>query len=175
MTSLLFAALLRASIMATAADATAAADDYADAHRTTMETGKPLVVMVSTEWCAPCQQMKRTVIPQVRQRGLLRKVAFAIVNPDRDHDLAEKLTGGGPVPQLVMYRRTLAGWRRKILVGGQSVESVEKFISDGVAADEADKDASPEKQPEHATTSAAAETASPDNLTKAKSAGTAHG
>ena len=73
----------------------------------------------------PCQVMKKTVIPQVRKRGLLRKVAFAIVNPDRDRDLADQLTGGGPVPQLVMYRKTTKGWCRQALVGGQSVEAVE--------------------------------------------------
>ena len=109
-------------------------DSYAAAHQATMETGKPMVVMVSTEWCAPCQVMKKTVIPQVRKRGLLRKVAFAIVNPDRDRDLADQLTGGGPVPQLVMYRKTTNGWCRQVLVGGQSVEAVEQFINDGIAA-----------------------------------------
>ena len=110
------------------------ADSYAAAHKTTMETGKPMVVMVSTEWCAPCQMMKKTVIPQVRRRGLLRKVAFAIVNPDRDGELAEQITGGGPVPQLVMFRKTADGWKREKLIGGQSVETVEQFIKDGVAA-----------------------------------------
>jgi thioredoxin-like negative regulator of GroEL len=113
------------------------ADSYATAHQTTMQTGKPMVVMVSTEWCAPCQMMKKTVIPQVRKRGLLRKVAFAMVNPDRDHELAEKLIGGGPIPQLVMYRKTPDGWTRQVLVGGQTVEAVEQFIKDGVAANEA--------------------------------------
>jgi protein disulfide-isomerase len=112
------------------------ADSYAAAHKTTMETGKPMVVMVSTEWCAPCQMMKKTVIPQIRRRGLLRKVAFAIVNPDRDGELAQQLTGGGPVPQLVMYRKTAGGWRRDKLIGGQSVETVEQFIKDGVAAND---------------------------------------
>jgi thioredoxin-like negative regulator of GroEL len=114
-------------------------DTYAAAHQTTMETGKPMVVMVSTEWCAPCQMMKRTVIPEVRQRGLLRKVAFAIVNPDRDRELAERLTGGGPVPQLVMYRKTATGWKRRKLIGGQSVETVEQFINEGVASSAEDQ------------------------------------
>jgi hypothetical protein len=112
-------------------------DSYAEAHKTTEKTGKPMVVMVSTDWCSPCQVMKRTIIPQVRQRGLLAKVAFAIVNPDRDGPLAEALTGGGPVPQLVMYRKTPTGWFRRKLIGGQSVEAVEEFINDGVAQNQA--------------------------------------
>jgi thiol-disulfide isomerase/thioredoxin len=136
-TSLMFAALLRASLMLTAADATAG-ETYADARRATLETGKPLVVMVSTDWCAPCQQMKKSVIPQVRKRGLLKKVSFAMVNPDFDSELAEQLTGGGPIPQLVMYRQTPAGWKWKKLIGGQSVETVEEFINDGLVMSEKD-------------------------------------
>ena len=95
-----------------------------------------MVVMVSTEWCAPCQIMKKTMIPQVRQAGPVAKVAFAMVNPDRDRELAEKLIGGGPIPQLVMYRKTADGWTRQVLVGGQTVEAVEQFIKDGVATNE---------------------------------------
>ncbi|MGA2032341.1 MAG: thioredoxin family protein [Thermoguttaceae bacterium] len=113
-------------------------DSYSAAHQTTVTTGKPMMVMVSTDWCVPCQMMKKTIIPQVRQRGLLAKVAFAIVNPDRDRDLAERLIGGGPVPQLIMFRKTANGWRRRKLIGGQTVEAVEDFINDGIA-----KEASP--------------------------------
>ena len=103
-----------------------------------------MVVMVSTDWCPPCQMMKKTVMPRVRERGLLRKVAFAMVNPDRDGELAEQLTGGGPIPQLVMFRRTRDGWIRRKLIGGQSVETVEEFISEGLAQDAAAKKASTE-------------------------------
>jgi protein disulfide-isomerase len=128
------------------------ADSYAAAHQATMETGKPMVVMVSTEWCAPCQMMKKTIIPQVRQRGLLRKVAFATVNPDQQRELADQLTGGGPVPQLVMFRKTAKGWRRWVLVGGQSVEAVEQFINEGIATnDEADGTAAKVKVAEKKT------------------------
>ncbi len=136
----------------------AAAETYAEAHRTTTQTGKPMVVMVSTDWCPPCQMMKKTIMPRVRERGLLRKVAFAIVNPDRDQELAEQLTGGGPIPQLVMFRRTANGWIRKKLIGGQSVETVEEFISEGLTQDAAAKKASPgadkKKAPRHEQTSA---------------------
>jgi thioredoxin-like negative regulator of GroEL len=113
-------------------------DNYTEAHQLTMKTGRPMLVMVSTDWCAPCQVMKKSIIPQVRQRGLLGRVAFAVVNPDRDRDLANRLTEGGPVPQLVFYRKTSQGWMRRKLVGGQSVEEVEKFINEGLATDEED-------------------------------------
>ena len=98
-----------------------------------------MVIMVSTEWCVPCQMMKRRIIPRVRERAVFRHVAFAMVNPDQDSELAEQITGGGPVPQLVMYRKTAKGWMRRKLIGGQSVEDVEAFIKEGLAADAAEK------------------------------------
>jgi len=130
-TSLTFAALLHTSILA------AGADGYAQAHHEAQQ-GKPLVVLVSTEWCMPCQMMKKTVLPEVRRRGLLAKVAFAIVNPDHDSRLANRLTGGNPmVPQLIMYRKAPRGWKRMVLIGGQSVERVERFIKQGIHPDQA--------------------------------------
>jgi thioredoxin-like negative regulator of GroEL len=145
MTTLILAAVLNATIAA-------GAETYADAHRETSKTGKPLVVMVSTEWCVPCQQMKQTVIPQVRKHGLLSKVSFAVVNPDQDAELANRLTGGGPIPQLVMYRKTRQGWLRRKLIGGQTVEAVEQFIDDGLASQSSDKNKGKEESQAETTT-----------------------
>jgi thiol-disulfide isomerase/thioredoxin len=116
-----------------------APETYLAARQDTIKTGKPMVIMVSTDWCPPCQVMKKTILPRVREHGLLRKVAFARVNPDEDAELAEKITGGGPIPQLIMFRKTSKGWVRKVLIGGQSVETVEEFINDGLALDKAEK------------------------------------
>ena len=140
MSSLTFAIVFQASMVATGADT------YADAHRATTKSGKPMVVMVGTDWCGPCQSMKKNIIPEVRRRGLLKKVIFAFVNPDRQRALGRKLIGSGPVPQLIMFRRTRDGWRRRKLVGSQSVDSVEKFINQGVALDEASKSAPAEQR-----------------------------
>jgi thioredoxin-like negative regulator of GroEL len=139
---MLCATIIQAAVLLTGADAKpAAAETYAAARRVTVETGKPMVVMVSTDWCPPCQMMKRTILPRVREHGLFRKVAFATVNPDRDSELADQITGGGPIPQLVMFRKTAKGWVRKKLIGGQSVETVEEFIKEGLASDRADRKA----------------------------------
>jgi thioredoxin-like negative regulator of GroEL len=117
------------------------AETYEKAHDTAIHTGKPIVVMVSTDWCAPCQTMKRTILPRVRKWRTFRKVAFATVNPDRERELAEEITGGGPIPQLVMFHKTPKGWLRRKLVGSQSVEAVEQFIQEGLALAEAEKKA----------------------------------
>jgi thioredoxin-like negative regulator of GroEL len=124
--------------------AAVAKDTYDAAHQITTETGKPMVVMVGTDWCGPCQMMKKKILPKVRENGMLQKVAFAVVNADRESDLAKKLTGGGPIPQLVMFRKTPEGWMRRKLVGGQTVESVEDFIKEGLSLDQAEKSVSGE-------------------------------
>ncbi len=135
MTSLTVATLLHVATMATGADA----ETYAKAYQEATASGTPMVVFVSTDWCAPCRQMKKHVLPEVRRRGALSKVAFAKVNPDRERPLAQALIGGGPVPQLLMYRSTRSGWLRRRLIGGQSVGSVEQFIRDGLDLDAAAK------------------------------------
>ncbi len=124
-----------------ATETTAGAETYAEAHRAAVETGKPMVVLVSTNWCVPCQNMKRRVMPRMRTHRSFQQVAFAVVNPDEDAELAEQLTGGGPIPQLVMYRKTANGWVRQKLVGGQTEEDVEKFISEGLASNDTEKKA----------------------------------
>ena len=134
MSSLTLATVVYASLLSTGLEKV---DSYAQARQAAQDTGKPIVVMVSATWCGPCQQMKKTVLPECKRRGLLKRVSFAVVDVDRQRKLAKKLTGGGPIPQLVMYRRSIKGWKRQKLVGGQSVESIEKFVKEGVAKNEA--------------------------------------
>jgi thioredoxin-like negative regulator of GroEL len=133
-------------------------ENYTEAHRVTLKSGKPLVVMVGADWCGPCQNMRRTILPRVREHGLFRKVAFAHVNVDKEKELAKELTGGGAVPQLVMYRKTKDGWSRRKMIGSHSVEEVEKFINEGLAMDadehQAETDASHETSASNNTTSA---------------------
>jgi len=126
--------------MCTAALGAPDGETYAEAHQVTIKTGKPMLVMVSTEWCPACQVMKKRILPQIRERGLFSRVAFASVNPDQENELSHQLIGNGPIPELVMYRKTPRGWIRRVLVGAQTVETVEHFINEGtVVEDEAAK------------------------------------
>lgn len=125
-------------IIAMCAAATGGSDGetYTDAHQAAVKTGKPMLVMVSTEWCPACQVMKKRILPRIRERGLLSRVAFANVNPDQEGALSHQLIGNGPIPELVMYRKTPRGWIRRVLIGSQSVENVEQFINEGTVADD---------------------------------------
>lgn len=127
------ALLLQASIVA------ADSNSYTVAHRRTVESGEPLVVLVGADWCPACQTMKQSVIPQARQRGLLNGVAFAVVNTDREPTLARQLMRGGSIPQLIMYRKVADGWRRQQLTGAQSIESLGGFLTKATAPADAPK------------------------------------
>lgn len=150
MTSLTFAAILQASILAATAGVGVSAkpiDDYATARARTAKTGQPIVILVGAEWCPACVEMKQKVVPVIRKRGLLRRVAFANVNLDEQNKLARQLTGGGPIPQMIMYRKTRQGWLRRVLIGGQSSKAVETFIDRGIKLDAATKKAEATRKP----------------------------
>jgi len=107
-------------------------ETYAEACKVTREKGCPLVVMVGATWCPACQEMKNRVIPKVRRQGALRKVAFALIDLDEEQELGARLTDGGPVPQILMFRKTAEGWKLRRLVGGQNAQAVEEFIAQGI-------------------------------------------
>ena len=155
MTTILCATIFQTAMLLSATEAKETnAESYTEARKATLETGKPMVVMVTTDWCPPCQVMKKTILPRVREHGLLRKVVFTVVNPDQDRKLADEITGGGPIPQLVMFRKTSDGWVRKKLVGGQTVENVEKFINEGLVSKDMDKKTEEPSTAEHDPTPA---------------------
>lgn len=115
---------------------------YGKAHRETTETGRPMVVLVGARWCPACVQMKQSVVPQLQKTDVFRQVSFAEVDIDEERELGRQLTKGGPIPQLLMYRRTPLGWRLWRIIGGQDVHRVERFISEGLSAEVASNQAS---------------------------------
>jgi thioredoxin-like negative regulator of GroEL len=103
-------------------------EQYNLAYAQAQENGKPLVVLVGAEWCPGCIKMKNQVIPVMKSNGSLEKVQFAQVNTDNDPELAEQLMRGQSIPQLIMYTKTDAGWKRSQLTGPKTVSEVEGFI-----------------------------------------------
>ena len=126
--STLLAALLNVSLLTTANPTS-----YDEAYRlATADEGRPLVVLVAADWCPACQMMKQSVMPQLQQRGSLSRVAFAVINTDRESRLAGQLMQGNTIPQLVMYTKSDKGWSRRQLTGSQSVTDVEGFLASGL-------------------------------------------
>ena len=114
-------------------------ETYATARQATLDTGKPMVILVGAEWCPACVELKDHVLPKVRRRGLFDKVIFAAVDLDQEKDLGKQLAKGGAIPQLVLFRHTSDGWRSKRLVGVQEVAAIEEFLKKGIDAAESEK------------------------------------
>jgi thiol-disulfide isomerase/thioredoxin len=153
--SFAFAALVQVSLLAggvseTAATSNPTGNTYTAAYKEALQTGKPIVVLVGADWCPACQSMKTSVIPSLAAQGGLKDVSFAVVNTDRQGELAKQMLTGNSIPQLVMYEQTESGWKIKRLVGGQSVSSVEQFIGKPQAYV-----AKPEAKPDHQAASSA--------------------
>src|SRR3954454_24308653 len=97
----------------TAAASTPAPASYAAAYKDAVDNGKSIVVLVGADWCPACQSMKTSVIPQLAAQGGLKDVSFALVNTDRQSELANQMLAGNSIPQLVMYEKTADGWKIK--------------------------------------------------------------
>ncbi len=108
--------------------------DYKTAYKRAQTGDKPLLVLVTADWCAPCQQMKSSTIPKLMSRDAFQDFHYATVDLSRQETLGRKLIGKRGVPQLIVYEKRDDKWQRRYLRGAQTVETVEAFISQGAAA-----------------------------------------
>ena len=106
---------------------------YGYARRETAKTGKPLLVFVGAQWCGACVQMKNNVLPDLKKSKLMKKVSFAVVDFDENQKLSRKLTGGGPIPQTILFCKDKKGWHSHKLIGGQNLATVESLIKESLA------------------------------------------
>ena len=132
MTNLTLSILLQVSVLG--ASPQSKADEYAQAYQQASAKGQPIMVLVGADWCPACVTMKSAVIPEIRRRGSLGKVAFATVNTDHQSQLANKLMTGGGIPQLIIFYQGENGWKRLQVNGSVSAETVESLINRGIAA-----------------------------------------
>jgi thioredoxin-like negative regulator of GroEL len=123
---------------------------YGEAYKAFQEEGRPLVVLVTADWCPACQTMKSSNLPEAARRGLLKDVNVAIVDVDRSRALASQLMQGNAIPQLIMYYKTESGSKRVQLTGAQSLSSIERFV--GRAFEEPSTAARPVETDEEALT-----------------------
>lgn len=139
--NLTMAALLQVSLTLTGADAQNAPKEgtYDWAHQQVTKTGEPMFILVGAKWCPACVKMKNDVVPVIKRRGLFRRCVYAYVDLDQEKRLGRELTNRGPIPQMIMYRRTPKGWVQRKVIGGRSVEALESFINETIALDQKEK------------------------------------
>jgi thioredoxin-like negative regulator of GroEL len=121
MTTVTLAITLHAALIA-------GGQNYNDAYRDAEQSGKPLLVVLGTDWCPACRSMRYATAARMEREGKLRDVAFAYVDADRESDLARYMMRGGAVPQVVVYQKTATGWFKGHLIGAQSERSLLELI-----------------------------------------------
>lgn len=104
--------------------------DYATAYHRTVEGDKPLLVLVTAQWCPPCQIMKSTTIPELVAHNSFAGVNYAAVDYDAQSELATQLIGDRGLPQMLIFRKVGDQWEKRFLAGIQTVASVEQFMTD---------------------------------------------
>ncbi len=102
--------------------------DYATAYHQSAENNRPLLVLVTANWCPPCQVMKATTIPELVAKNAFSGVNYATVDYDAQVELASQLIGERGLPQLLLFQKVDGEWQRRYLAGIQTVASVESFM-----------------------------------------------
>jgi len=93
---------------------------------------KPLLVLVTADWCAPCRQLKAATLPALLQRKTFSDFHFAMMDYDKDPITAGKLIGDRGLPQLIMFEKSSGKWLRRTLNGKEGIHSlqgVESFVA----------------------------------------------
>lgn len=103
--------------------------DYKTAYNKAQQGDKPLLVLVTAEWCPPCQVMKSTTIPELMKKNAFKDFHYATVDLDIDQKLARQLIGTGGVPQLIMFEKKNKRWVKRYLKGIQTTNNVEAFMA----------------------------------------------
>ncbi len=93
---------------------------YAEAYEKHETDGKPMLVLVTADWCPGCVKMKNDVLPHV-------KTDYTLVDFDKEPKLAKKLMKGTMIPQLILFRKDKS---LKRVIGPKTIADVERFIKD---------------------------------------------
>jgi thiol:disulfide interchange protein len=103
--------------------------DYKTAYTRSQQDERPLLVLVTAQWCPPCQLMKQTTIPRMIDNHKFDQVHFATVDLDVNTKDARNLIGSRGVPQLVLYEKQGGVWTVRFLSGYHDVAAVESFLT----------------------------------------------
>lgn len=101
---------------------------YKAAFARAQKSNRPLVVIVTATWCAPCQVMKNHTIKKVMAKDGFEDVILAFVDVDQEPALAKNLTKGKGIPHVVVFEKEERKWKRRTLFGVQTVDTLQAFI-----------------------------------------------
>lgn len=103
--------------------------NYNEAYKESLKEQKPLMVVIGAPWCHACNVLKETTIRPLADSGELDHVSLAVINPDEDPELVEKLTEGDQIlPQIIVYSHDNGRWKRQKLLGYQPKQPVRNLV-----------------------------------------------
>lgn len=107
--------------------------DVKQAFEQSKTTGKPVIIMLTADWCGPCQMLKKEVLalPSVDKmvHEKFTPVVWDITDPtDSDAQMAEKWEVTGEIPTVLMFDAN-ADKPIKRIVGAVSQQVFEKWIN----------------------------------------------
>lgn len=82
---------------------TKATINYETAFNEHQETGKPFIVIITADWCPPCQDLKTNIFPRIFKKIKKNKFCYAEVNWDEEPAQVKLLTKSTTVPQVIIF------------------------------------------------------------------------
>ena len=129
MKRLILSALLIGLLSASVANADYYESNYKEAIRVSELKKEKLVLLISADWCSPCQAQKR-LLGQLQKDGRLPKdVHIAFIK--YDSELAKKIKVGNSVPQLIKYTYADGKWSKKASIGYLSTTKLLEYLNNG--------------------------------------------
>ncbi len=103
--------------------------DYKTAFYRAKEGDKPLLVLVTAQWCGPCQILKAKALPELKLKGAFSRFHFATIDYDQEPALAQNLIGERGIPQFILFEKHEDKWSRRYLIGAQTTPEIEEFLA----------------------------------------------
>ena len=102
---------------------------YHTAYHQSLESGKPLLVLVGADWCGACQVMKKRVMPQLDKEGALRDIHCTELNLSEDEELANRISKVNTIPCLILFTKSDDKWQKSELIGMHNQKTVKAFLA----------------------------------------------
>lgn len=109
--------------------------NYEQAFKMAQKGDKPLLVLITSKFCPPCQRMKQTTLPELKASNDLKDCYLANVSADTERDLTNQLLSTMPVekrgyPQLIIFEKKKDGkWYRRYHGGFMTANHVREFVA----------------------------------------------
>jgi len=103
--------------------------NYQEAIRVSKLKKEKLVLLISADWCSPCQAQKKLLSKLKSEHKLPAGVHIAFIKYDTD--LAKRIKVGNSVPQLIKYTYKDGEWSKTASIGYLSTQKLLEYLKNG--------------------------------------------